>query len=497
MIRATRRARSASARWRGYRRTTRTRSSRRCCPTRSSSADTGCRYGPALGAAALDRDLCRHGRALARSRRDLDLALHQPDALAHPEQPEPVGDRIRIEPATVVAHLDVDMGVVIGVDDADPYGARLRVLGDVGERLLHEPIDRGLDLGYVPAVGAALLVCQPYVELDAQPMLLLDPRCKRAQRRLRAERVERRRSHVRDQGPEPGDAVRDHLQCLVDRALQAHRVIAAARSRQEDLQAREVLERLVVQLAGPAPALLLGGPEASAQRLVACRLCRRNRGRRAGGERLQEALVLVGEAALLAESVEGAEEPDRAVPERHRDDERRVCDGIALRDLPYALGAAGAERGPGGGAVDRHPPALDPLDALPRCGGDDQLVAVQQRKLRRARVDQRPRPLHHELEHVVQVGQPSERTADLRRRLEAAVRTLQLVVALAYVAIQARVGDRDRRPVRQHGRGLLVLVREVSRLLLCQVQVPPRLTVYDDRDPEERVHWRVGEREAV
>ena len=102
---------------------------------------------------------------------------------------------------------------------------------------------------------------------------------------------------------------------------------------------------------------------------------------------------------------------------------------------------------------------LKPADALAGDRGDHELVAVEQRDLGRARVEQRPRALDDELEHAVEVGHAAERAADLGRRLEAADRALELVAALAHRAVQARVGDRDRRPVGEHDRRLLVVRR--------------------------------------
>ena len=129
--------------------------------------------------------------------------------------------------------------------------------------------------------------------------------------------------------------------------------------------------------------------------------------------------------------------------------------------------------------------------------GDHELVAVEQRDLGRARVDQRPRALDHELQDTVEVGHAAEREADLGRRLQAADRALELLVAGVHRAVQPGVGDRDRRPVGEHDHRLLVLRGERAVVLLGQVEVPPRLALDQQRHAEERPHRRVRDREAV
>jgi hypothetical protein len=107
------------------------------------------------------------------------------------------------------------------------------------------------------------------------------------------------------------------------------------------------------------------------------------------------------------------------------------------------------------------------------------------------------RALGDELQHPIEVRHPAERARDLGGRLEPADDALQVVVAAPDVAIQARIRDRDGRPVREDRDRFFIVVRELAVGLLGQVQVAPCLSVHDDRHAEEAVHRGVREREAV
>ena len=132
----------------------------------------------------------------------------------------------------------------------------------------------------------------------SRPVCARDALDERLDRRSGAELVQRRRAQVADQRAEVRDARRDHVDGLVHRRVEPRRLVAAARAGQQHLEPRELLQRLVVQLARPAPALLLGGLHAAPQRLVRRGLRRRDGRRRARGERLQQPLVLLGERAV-------------------------------------------------------------------------------------------------------------------------------------------------------------------------------------------------------
>ena len=239
------------------------------------------------------------------------------------------------------------------------------------------------------------------------------------------------------------------------------------------------------------------------QRIVRRGLRGRDGGRCARGERLQQPLVLLGERAVPADPVERAEDPDRAVAEDHRGHER----ASARRACARANDSSGSSASRCDRPLRNAIPATEPSTGSrwprssctpsPRAGGDHELVALEQRELDDARLDQRARALRDELEHPVEVRDAAERARDLRRRLEAAVRALELVAALADVAVQPGVVDRDRRPVGEDDGRVLVLLGELADRLLGQVEVAPHLAADDDRHAEEGVHRRMRQREPV
>ena len=164
--------------------------------------------------------------------------------------------------------------------------------------------------------------------------------------------------------------------------------------------AGEALQRLVVQLARPAPALLLGGLDALAQPLLLDRLAGRDRGRRAGRERAEEALVLVVEAGLVAEVVEGGEHADGAAAERERDQQRGV--GLEAEQPQRAvqrragvgepLGALRAQHPARDRPLDRHPLVVDAGGQLAGAGREHELVLLLEHDHQRARARPAPAP---------------------------------------------------------------------------------------------------------
>ena len=90
-----------------------------------------------------------HGGSLPRRRFDLHPAAREADALAHADQSEAVAGACGGEPTAVIGHGDVDHAV--SLDDRDGDALRLRVLGDVRQRLLNDAVDRCLESGAEPA----------------------------------------------------------------------------------------------------------------------------------------------------------------------------------------------------------------------------------------------------------------------------------------------------------------------------------------------------------
>ena len=142
-------------------------------------------------------------------------------------------------------------------------------------------------------------------------------------RRGRPILVERGRAQLDDERAQAGDLLRQVLDGSLDRRAQLP-LAAASGCGETDAQAGEALQRLVMQLAGPAPSLLLGGLNALAQPLLLDRLAGGHSRRRAGRERAEEALVLAIEAGFVAEMVEGGEYADGAAAEGERHQERGV-----------------------------------------------------------------------------------------------------------------------------------------------------------------------------
>ena len=187
-------------------------------------------------------------------------------------------------------------------------------------------------------------------------------------------------------------------------------------------------------------------------------------GRRAGRERAEEALVLAVEAGFVTEVVEGDEHADGAAAERERNEQRGV--GLEaeqlLRDVKRRarvhepLGALRAQHLARHRALDRHPLSVGARREVAGAGGEHQVVLVLEHDDQRASADERPRALDDQLEDAVEVGLAAERLRDRHRRVEPAHGALEVVAALLDRRVEARVVDRDRGPVGEDDRGLLV-----------------------------------------
>src|SRR4051812_13013740 len=98
-----------------------------------------------LGRAPADGQPGRHPRAGALDGLDPHVPAGQRRALVHPDEPEPARSAVAGEALPVVAHVDHDLAVALGHLDRDVLGAR--VAHRVRERLLHDPVDRPLEVG--------------------------------------------------------------------------------------------------------------------------------------------------------------------------------------------------------------------------------------------------------------------------------------------------------------------------------------------------------------
>ncbi len=150
--------------------------------------------------------------------------------------------------------------------DLDDRALGLPVLGGVGQRLLDDPVERRLELGRVASGLAALLdrrARRSYRPPDRGGRSARQP----LERGLDAELVQRRWAQVGDQRTQVGDRFLQLIDRLADGLAERFGPIRAPGRRQADPQRAQALQRLVVQLTRPAPALALRSRQALAAAL--------------------------------------------------------------------------------------------------------------------------------------------------------------------------------------------------------------------------------------
>ena len=290
----------------------------------------------------------------------------------------------------------------------------------------------------------------------------------------------------------------------VHRGLEPGRLAGAARTGQQQAQRGQLLQRVVVQLARPPAALLLGGLHAALDRVDRHVLRRGHGGRGRRGEGLDQALVLGGELGPARGAVERAQHAQdlAAEGERHEQPGRRA---EALADPEAQLGARvrhpqrtpRAQHLAGDAAGDRDLGADEAVGRLAGGGAHDELGPGRSSRIMTARIDERAAALDEQLQDAVEVRLAPERAGDRRRRLQRRDRPLELVAALAHVAVEPGVVDRDAGPLGQDDERLLVGLVERAALLLGQVEVAVGLPADEDGHPQEAVHLGMPEREAV
>ena len=244
-----------------------------------------------------------------------------------PSSPSPSPPPSGGEAAAVVLDHGGDRAAAASEDDADR--ARLGVLDDVRQRLLHDPVERRLDVARQPVADVRL-------EVDAHPGLLGEGVAQALERRDEAEVVERLRPQL---DREAADVVQRLHDLLAHGGERFGALLAAPRllDRLEAEQHRgQLLAGLVVELARePAPLELLRLDHA------AQRVARDARGEVDGDrgprrEGLGEAQVVVGEARVGALPVVGDDHADRPLAGDERDVEaaaRAEPPGGVLVDL--------------------------------------------------------------------------------------------------------------------------------------------------------------------
>jgi hypothetical protein len=165
-------------------------------------------------------------------------------------------------------------------------------------------------------------------------------------------------------------------------------------------------------------------------------------------------------------------------------------------DIGDPLGPPALQHLPGCGAGDRQTHTTR-LANVTGARLHDQLLAIALHDHDALRVDEHAPTLDDQLEHVLQGDLPADRERHIAGRLESPERPLRLCATTLAGLIQPGVVDRDRRPIGQDHRGLLVLLGELAAALLGQVQVAPHLPANHDRHTEEAAHHRMPRREAV
>ena len=279
---------------------------------------------------------------------------------------------------------------------------------------------------------------------------------------------------------------------------QRPRLAAAQRAgRAATRSAGEALERLVVQLARPAAALLLGRLDALPQAL-APRPTARSRPRSPRSPRTPRAgrSSSRSNAAVAAERSKAAQHAERAAAEDERDEQRRSrrrdagapsdCVSTSRRRRRSARRVR-AQHAPAT-VVSIGQPLAEDVAQLAGAGRDDEVASASSRSTSaRAPTSARPRFTISSRTRSRSVSPPSAR-AIADGRLEPADGPLELVAALVR---RLRRGGRSRsrsRPSRRGRRRLLVGVGELlAVLLLGQVEVAPDLAADHHRHAEERL----------
>jgi two-component system, NarL family, response regulator NreC len=106
-----------------------------------------------LVAGRAQRNLGADRRPRPRVRLDPQRSSEQRNPLTHPDQPEPLTNQVGLEADTVVRDLDLDL--CRELPHLELRVLRPRVLRDVVERLLHQPVDRRFQQRRRPLLGRA------------------------------------------------------------------------------------------------------------------------------------------------------------------------------------------------------------------------------------------------------------------------------------------------------------------------------------------------------
>jgi hypothetical protein len=242
------------------------------------------------------------------------------------------------------------------------------------------------------------------------------------------------------------------------------RVLGDPHGREQQLQRRQLLQRLVVQLARPTRSFLLRGREASLQRLHSHVLSGRDRSCRGRRKRAQQFLVSDTELRPLAQPIEAGQYPEHPAAKPKRDEQAGLSSCLLGKRKPQPARGIGqtlrftrAKDVTADCVLDRDPLPLQRAVEVARKRSDHEPAPLREQDHHRPRLNQRAAALGDQLEHVLEIRLARECLRDLTRGLEACNRPLGLVPAALHERVGARVLDRDRSPLRQHDERLLVL----------------------------------------
>ena len=263
-----------------------------------------------------ERHLGHDRRARPLGGLDREPTAEQADSLLHADEPEPVAvaaggaealaRRPRRPPSRSPSRRVTTTLTCVGAG----------VLGDVRQRLLDDPVERGLDLGRRGAVDVEVRLD---VDRDARSARRTPPRAARARGRARSRRA-------------PSAAARRRAGARSGASRRSARAAAAAAARavlgvprlldplQAEQDRRQRLAGLVVELAREPPALELLPLDHAAERVAGDAVGEVDGDRRARGERLGEPQLLVGEARVGARACCGRR--SRRSPGRRRSSAR-------------------------------------------------------------------------------------------------------------------------------------------------------------------------------
>ena len=188
------------------------------------------------------------------------------------------------------------------------------MLDDVRQRLLHEPVERSLDLRREAVVAAEV-----GNELDRHAGLLREVVREPLERGDQAEVVERLGTKLDREAADVLEGRAHELAHLADRRLERRLVLHVLETAQAEEDRRERLPGLVVELAGETAALELLCVDDSPESIARDPLAELDRDSGARGEDLGEPEVFVGEAHVAALLVVRDDHADRLVTHEERD----------------------------------------------------------------------------------------------------------------------------------------------------------------------------------